>query len=127
MLFLPDTNINKINRLIFLWNGEYCDTEAVANDFAILNCDDKKLTPPEDMTVISCGMSGKATVTASSVKPEGIVCCVQREFQSLDGRLIEPSEFYLPTYDCDISTALSAATANLIINGIFFHKAAYDV
>ena len=127
MLFLPDPDMEKINELIFSWSGQYYNTEHIAQNFAILNCDYELPQIPKNMTVISCGMSGKATVTASSIEPEGFVCCIQREFYTLDGKLIEPSEFYLPMFGKDISTALFAATANLIKNGIFFQQPAYDL
>ena len=120
MIFLPRQNPEDINRLIFLWNGEYCDTKAAAEGFTVLNCDQSTFSPPYSGTAISCGMSGKATVTASSVKNDSFVCCIQREFVNSKGINIEPAEFCLPSYGYDITTALFAATANLIINGIFF-------
>ncbi len=127
MEFMPHVGTDEINKLIRCWNGQYYNVEETAGDYIVLNCDEAEPEKIPQGTVISCGMSPKATITASSIKEDGFVCCIQRAFCDSMGQIIEQSEFFVPTYGYDLTVSLSAAAANLIIGGIFNEPLAYDL
>ncbi|MCI5891853.1 MAG: hypothetical protein MRZ66_00385 [Clostridiales bacterium] len=43
--------------------------------------------------MLTCGLSLKSTVTASSIDDNGFVYCIQRGFFRHDGKLVLPQEF----------------------------------
>ena len=47
----------------------------------------------EGLPLITCGLSQKSSVTASSICDDGFVYCVQRGFFTRDGAAVLPQEF----------------------------------
>ena len=47
----------------------------------------------EGLLLITCGLSQKSSVTASSIDDDGFVYCIQRGFCSHSGSLLLPQEF----------------------------------
>ena len=46
-----------------------------------------------NMEIITYGMNQKATVTASSIKEDEILICLQRNIENINGKVIEMQEF----------------------------------
>lgn len=119
MEFISDISAKDITTLINLWNKSPYNMSECAKEYAVFDIDVNNFVPPENQKTITFGMSQSAMVTASSIENEGFLCCIQKGFTNSEGKTIEQSEFYVPSYGYDINTTLCAATANLIINGIF--------
>lgn len=66
--------------------------------------------------LITYGYSQKACVTASSITPEEIQCCIQRLLPTFSGKVLEPQEFPVVIQDChkNIYNILGALTAALL-------------
>jgi len=92
----------------------------VTNGVIVMNADEKfyagiKLTKP--MQLITYGYNPKATITASSVVVHeniSVQCCIQRQFATLGGEVLEPQEFlvrtsYLELKEDDILAAVTVA------------------
>ena len=47
----------------------------------------------EGLLLITCGLSQKSSVTASSIDDDGFVYCIQRGFSSINGHMLLPQEF----------------------------------
>ena len=119
MKFISDIPTKDINTLINLWNKISYNTSECAKEFAVFDIDSTLFVPTENKKTITFGMSQNAMVTASSIENDGFLCCIQKDFINSEGKTIEQSEFFVPSYGYDINTTLCAAAANLIINGIF--------
>lgn len=92
----------------------------VTNGVIVMNADEKsyagiKLTKP--MQLITYGYNPKSTITASSVVVHeniSVQCCIQRQFATLGGEVLEPQEFlvrtsYLELKEDDILAAVTVA------------------
>jgi len=92
----------------------------VTNGIIVMNADEKayaglKLTKP--MQLITYGYNPKSTITASSVDIHEYIslqCCIQRQFTTLGGEILEPQEFlvrtsYLELKEDDILAAVTVA------------------
>jgi len=92
----------------------------VTNGVIVMNADEKafaglKLTKP--MQLITYGYNPKSTITASSVDVHeyiSVQCCIQRQFTTLGGEILEPQEFlvrtnYLELKEDDILAAVTVA------------------
>lgn len=89
-------------------------------NIVIINADDKRLFPfsiGAGTTLISCGFSNKASVTASSVMEEydlgRVQCCIQRTIKTVSGTRLEPQEFgiSISNHLKSVSAVLAAVTA----------------
>lgn len=69
--------------------------------------------------VITFGFNSKSTITASSVKDENILICIQRTIENINKEEIEPQELIIDvdTTSVSVHTAMGI-TALLIIYGI---------
>ncbi len=45
------------------------------------------------LCLLTCGLSLRATITASSIQEEGFTYCLQRSIFTLDGQELSPQEF----------------------------------
>ena len=61
--------------------------------YLIVNTDSRISPLPSNKGVITYGLNGKASVTASSIADEALQVCIQRGFRSLSGCPYEPQEF----------------------------------
>lgn len=62
----------------------------------ILNEEDREslsALPLNGLYPLTCGLSTRSTVTASSIREDGFTYCLQRSIYSLSGREIPPQEF----------------------------------
>lgn len=70
--------------------------------YLVINSDieaNLKLIKNMKATVVTYGFNTKATVTASSVKEEDMMICIQRNFENKEKTLIEPQEIKMPIYE----------------------------
>ena len=70
------------------------------------------------ISVITCGMNPKSTVTLSSLREEGLLLSVQRSFSDLDGNTVEPSEYQIKVSQPIPTFIAAAVTAALLFHGI---------
>ena len=85
----------------------------------ILNGDNRELWENTDLTnlcPLTCGLSLRSTVTASSIQEDGFTYCLQRSIFRLDGTEIPPQEFNIhwQTKPEDIYPHLALATILLL-------------
>ena len=107
LIFINRNNINnikniKFNTILLLNNGDKLfkenDTlkQIIENaKYLIINSDaDKNLDILNNLNlnVITYGFNSKASITASSVTDEDILLCVQRNIQTIQGKIIESQE-----------------------------------
>ena len=67
--------------------------------------------------VISCGMSGKNTVTLSSIDNNIPLITLQRRITDLNGKIIEPAEFKITLNKTYSPFAVMASVAILLLEG----------
>jgi len=92
----------------------------IAGGIIIMNSDERNfagLRLSKPVRLITYGYNPKSTVTASSIivhEYTSIQCCIQRQFETLGGMILEPQEFMVKTAEsalsaCDILAAVSVA------------------
>lgn len=83
-----------------------CERDTLSNDEAL------------EFPLITCGLSQKSSVTASSIDDDGFVYCVQRGFYTHSGQIILPQEFkvYWTGVHENIYPYLEFVTALLLID-----------
>lgn len=62
----------------------------------ILNGDEKTILQKKELEgfcLLTCGLSLRSTITASSIQDDGFTYCLQRGIFTLDGKEIAPQEF----------------------------------
>ena len=72
-----------------------------------------------NISVISCGMNLKNTVTLSSLNDNSVLLSLQRTITDMNGTDIEPSEFKIKLTKSYSSFAIMASAIILIIMGIY--------
>lgn len=87
----------------------------------IINADDKTTlnnTNFNGLCPITCGLSIRSTVTASSILEDGFIYCLQRSIFNLNGDEISPQEFKVSwqTKPDDIYPYLELVTLLLLCN-----------
>jgi len=72
-------------------------------------------TLPQGHRIVSYGFNGKSCITASSLRGEQLLVCLQRSFPCADGRMAEPMEFAVrrTTNGPDAQLLLTAIAAAL--------------
>ncbi|MCI8352019.1 MAG: hypothetical protein HFJ58_00025 [Clostridia bacterium] len=90
--------------------------------YLVVNADEEinlNLLQETNGKVITYGFNSKSTVTASSVKEDGVLLCVQRNIENLEGKNIELQEFNINKINTKIPTniVMGLATA-LLMYGI---------
>lgn len=86
-------------------------------------CEDSNLKALElfkksNISVISCGMSTKNTVTLSSLSSDSLLTTLQRTITNNFGAEIEPAEFKIKLNKSYSPFAVMASVAVLLLNGI---------
>lgn len=56
--------------------------------------------------MITYGFNTKSTITASSVKEDSILICIQRSFQNRYEEMLEPQEILIPLKDHKMNTSV---------------------
>lgn len=69
-----------------------------------------------DPVVLSCGLAGTSTVTASSIQDDGFTFCLQRSIFTVGGNRLSPQEFNVKWFKKpdDIFSSLAAVTTLLL-------------
>lgn len=67
------------------------------------------------VNVITYGFNSKSTITASSVKDEDILLCIQRNVQDINRREIEPQEISIQKINAKIDTNMLMGIATLLL------------
>lgn len=86
-----DCDINKM-----LKTSKYLEDLIKKAKYLILNSDiskDLKFFKDNKIDVITYGLNGKATITVSSIKEDGVLVCVQRNIENISKKIIEEQEF----------------------------------
>lgn len=74
---------------------------------------------PRNLCVVTCGLSRKATVTASSVGEGGFTLCLQRSIFTLTGQELAPQEFGIhSSFPSQYLTSQLLGAAALLLCGI---------
>lgn len=63
--------------------------------YLVINTDidfDLKILEELEINVLTYGFNSKTTITASSIKPESILVCIQRNIKTINGNLIEQQD-----------------------------------
>ena len=115
-------NIMLINNIMPCINLTKALDNIESGGILILNADEKNISGlrfTKPINVISYGFNPKSTVTASSVIEDEylcVQCCIQREFFTLDGSVIEPQEFSINIKDnnATVSNILASVIVSLL-------------
>lgn len=84
----------------------------------IVNADEEinlNLLQETNIKVITYGFNTKSTVTASSVKEDSILLCVQRNIQNLEGDNIELQEFNINKANAKTPTNILMGMATILL------------
>lgn len=84
--------------------------------YLVINSDiEKNLNLLENIkaTVVTYGFNLKSTITASSVKEDEIILCIQRSFKNKENKIIEPQEIKIPIIQ-NANSSMAIATLLLI-------------
>ena len=74
----------------------YIDNILNCSKYLVINTDNNVVNiniENNNMEIITYGMNQKATVTASSIKEDEILICLQRNIENINGKVIEMQEF----------------------------------
>ena len=77
-----------------------------------------QLLKNNNITTLTCGMSGDNTIILSSVGESTASVCLQRSIKTLDGNIIEPQEYPVHLVEKITDYALMAAFGILLLSGI---------
>lgn len=86
--------------------------------FLIVNADEEiNLSLIEDMNlnVITYGFNSKSTITASSVKEDNVMLCVQRNIQNANEEKIEPQEICVEKTSPRVATSTIMGIATILL------------
>lgn len=90
--------------------------------YLIMNSDIKSnlnLVKDMDLIVITYGFNSKATITASSVEDEGLLLCVQRDIEDINGNIIEEQEINIDKDEnCDDNSIMAIGSVLLLYGKI---------
>lgn len=86
--------------------------------YLVVNADEEinlNLLQETNVKVITYGFNSKSTVTASSVKEDSILLCVQRNIQNLEGNNIELQEFNINKTNTKMPTSIVMGLATVLL------------
>ena len=107
IIFINKNNIDNMKNIKFetilllnnsekLFNENYALKQIIENaKYFIINSDTEtnlEILNNLNLNVITYGFNSKASITASSVTDEDILLCVQRNLQTIEGKIIESQE-----------------------------------
>ena len=95
----------------------------IAGGVIIMNSDERNfagLRLSKPVRLITYGYNPKSTVTASSIVVHeyiSIQCCIQRQFTTLSGTVLEPQEFMVRTNQMELATGdiLAAVSVAMLL------------
>lgn len=130
ILIFTKENIENLKNITFetiliLSNNEevLCKRKIVKNiikktSYLVINSDEKinlNLLENMDLNVITFGFNSKSTITASSVRDEGILLCVQRNMKLISGNKIEPQEISVRKVEQKLPTNIMMGIATMLL------------
>lgn len=86
--------------------------------YLVINSDEKinlNLLENMDLNVITFGFNSKSTITASSVKDENILLCIQRNVLSINRNIIEPQEISIRKVEQKLPTNIIMGVATILL------------
>ena len=86
--------------------------------YLVINCDEEinlNLLENMDLNVITFGFNSKSTITASSVKDEEILLCIQRNMRLIDGSKIEAQEISIRKVEQRLPTNIMMGIATMLL------------
>lgn len=86
--------------------------------YLVVNADEEinlNLLQETNGKVITYGFNSKSTITASSVKEDGVLLCVQRNIENLEGENIELQEFNINKTISKIPTNIVMGLATVLL------------
>lgn len=115
----------KFETILILSNNEQilCKKEIAKNiikkaKYLVINFDEEinlDLLENMDLNVITFGFNSKSTITASSVRDEGILLCVQRNMLLTNGNKVEPQEISIRKVEQKLPTNIMMGIATLLL------------
>jgi len=87
-------------------------------NYLIINADEEinlDLLQNLKVNVITYGFNSKSTITASSVKDENILLCIQRNIQDINKNPIEPQEISIQKVTQKIDTNIMMGMATILL------------
>lgn len=130
VLIFTKENIENLKNITFqtiliLSNNEevLCKREIVKNiikkaSYLLINSDEKinlDLLENIDLNVVTFGFNSKSTITASSVRDEAILLCVQRNIKLITGNKIEPQEISIRKVEQKLPTNIMMGIATILL------------
>lgn len=130
VLIFTKENIENLKNITFetiliLSNNEevLCKREIVKNiikktSYLVINSDEEinlNLLENMDLNVITFGFNSKSTITASSVRDEGILLCIQRNMKLISGDKIEPQEISIRKVEQKVPTSIMMGIATILL------------
>lgn len=87
-------------------------------EYLIINADEEinlGLLENISLNIITYGFNSKSTITASSVKEEGILLCIQRAIKDFNEIKIEPQEIYIKKSVPKLVTSIILGIATILL------------
>ena len=86
--------------------------------YFVMNADEpisSKLLERIKTNVITYGFNTKSTVTASSVKEDSILICLQRNIQNYIEKQLEPQEIFIPLTSYKVNTSIIMGIVSILL------------
>ena len=100
-------------------NGENFVKKIINNaKYLVVNADEEinlNLLQETNGKVITYGFNSKSTITASSVKEDSILLCVQRNIENLEGNNIELQEFNINKFNSKTPTNIVMGLSTVML------------
>lgn len=100
-------------------NGENFVKKIINNaKYLVVNADEEinlNLLQETNGKVITYGFNSKSTITASSVKEDSILLCVQRNIENLEGNNIELQEFNINKFNSKTPTNIVMGLSTVLL------------
>lgn len=100
-------------------NGENVVKKIMGNaKYLVVNADEEinlNLLQETNGKVITYGFNSKSTITASSVKEDSILLCVQRNIENLEGNNIELQEFNINKFNSKTPTNIVMGLSTVML------------
>lgn len=127
VLFIKEKSIENIKNIKFetiiidrkFKNMEMLKKMLVNTNYLVINTDRIKsieMFKEYDLKIFTFGFNSKALVTASSVTDDGVLICVEKEIESISGKIIEPQE--IKVKNSEDAESIMAVACTLLIYGI---------
>ena len=134
IIFFNEENISNLKNIkfetiiIMTNNNKIFDKKEIFKNiiskskYVIMNADEElnlQLLEDISLNIITYGFNSKSTITASSVKEESVLLCVQRTIKDLNGLEVEPQEISIEKSNPYLATNVILCIATtLLVYGI---------